>query len=150
MQISLYRDPRGAAARAPRPAHGWILRAALSILALAFLAHRVDAAKLAAALGSFSLGSILTAALIALAQVWAAAARWHGLNVAFGLSIARIDTLKLYLHSLLIGQLLPASLGSDAVRVWGIYHRGGQLAAAAGAIIIDRLAGSGCWRPSSR
>jgi len=131
----------GDAAPADRAGGRWLLRAAVTVVALGVLAIHVDRQKLLAELASLSLASIAAAALLIMLQALVAAERWHYLNNALGITVARLATLRIFMFSLLMGQVLPASIGADATRAFLIQRHSGSWKAALASVVLDRLIG---------
>jgi uncharacterized membrane protein YbhN (UPF0104 family) len=128
--------------RSAKPSTGrWLVRAGVSSLAFGFFALHVESAQLIAALTSLSFPAVVAAALLAIVQLGLAAERWHCLNAGLGVAVSRPATLKIYARSLLIGALLPGSIGTDAARGWAIYQRTGDWMGSLAAIMLDRVIG---------
>jgi glycosyltransferase 2 family protein len=119
----------------------WFVRAAISASALGVLAMHIDRHKLIDEIASLSPVWIIAAAFLAIGQVIAAAQRWHYVNSALDIFVSRIETLRILMFGLLIGQVLPASIGCDATRAWLIFRAGRKLKEAVAGVVLDRAIG---------
>ena len=128
--------------RLPRPAR-IALRVAVSGTVIAYLVWQIDVGRTVELVGG-SNGLVLLAALaIFLATTWGMAWRWQLLLAARGIR-ERLGWLTgLYFVGYAAGQVLPTSIGGDAVRIveHGRKHPGrrGEVAAA---VLIERVIGS--------
>jgi uncharacterized protein (TIRG00374 family) len=119
------------------------LQVAVSGGLLAFLLVQIDVARTAELVRSSHAGYLALALLIFVATTWAMAWRWQLL-----LAAKRIDEplgwlTQLYFVGYAAGQVLPTSLGGDAVRI--VEHarrRPDAKAEAAGAVLIERVIGA--------
>jgi len=62
-------------------------------------------------------------------------------NSALTIFVSRIETLRILMFGLLIGQVLPASIGSDATRAWLIFRAARKLKEAVAGVVLDRAIG---------
>ncbi len=76
-----------------------------------------------------------------LAQLLFTGLRWHFVGQLIGAQLALPQALRLVLIGQFFNQLLPSSIGGDAVRVWLASREGIPLGRAAVSIFCDRAAG---------
>ncbi len=106
-----------------------------------YLLNEVDLAKSGEHLASFDVGWGLLA-MLALAFIFLiASVRWQiyarALNIPLGVGTA----FRFYLISQFLGQVLPAGVGTDAVRVWLLARRGNAVGPSASSVVLERLTG---------
>lgn len=87
------------------------------------------------------LGLVCSVGLILLA-LSIAALRWQLLLAAWGHSLGLWTLLSHVLVGNFFNQILPSSIGGDAVRIWRVSRAGLSLKVATNSIIIDRLIGA--------
>ena len=70
-----------------------------------------------------------------------AALRWHIYAQALNISLNVGTAFRLYLIGQFFGQILPAGVGGDAVRVWLLARRGVAVGPGASSVVLERLTG---------
>lgn len=106
-----------------------------------YLIGEIDLAKSGQHLATFDVGwGVLALALVAL-LFFIAAGRWliytRALNIPLGIGTA----FRLYLIGQFFGQVLPAGVGGDAVRVWLLSRRSVAVGAGAASVVLERMTG---------
>jgi uncharacterized protein (TIRG00374 family) len=113
--------------------------ALLTLLALAYLAWKIDLSRTADVLGETSLAWFVLSAAIMVLTVPVLAARWEVLLRAVGIEDRLRWLTRAYFVAYAAGQILPTSLGGDAVRVVETTRRHpGRLASVAGTVALER------------
>lgn len=124
-----------------RLAGSWWLRAAITAAILAWMATRIDMRAAAAAVASVSRPHLaLVLGLVAVDRVimiW----RWVLLLRAADIPIATADAARLFLTSSFVGSFLPAGVGGDAARAWGLSQVSARMGDALASVVVDRMLG---------
>ncbi len=124
-----------------RLAGSWWLRAAITAAILAWLSTRIDMRAAAAAIASISpvhLAAVLgLVAIDRLVMIW----RWLLLLRAARLPISAGDAARLFLTSSFVGSFLPAGVGGDAARAWGLSQTTARMGDALASVVVDRMLG---------
>jgi len=124
-----------------RLAGSWWLRAAITAGILAWMSTRIDMRAAGAAVTSVSrwhLAAVLgLVALDRLVMIW----RWVLLLRAADIPIATTDAARLFLTSSFVGSFLPAGVGGDAARAWGLSQVTARLGDALASVVVDRMLG---------
>ncbi|MBT5265071.1 MAG: flippase-like domain-containing protein [Rhodospirillaceae bacterium] len=113
----------------------------VSIGLLAILTRQIDGGAVLAAFARVPNGVLAEAFLVILAQFAVAAIRWLLLGRLTGASLSIWQTFRLFFAAMFFNQLLPTSLGGDAVRAWLASRQGLPIGRAANTVILDRSAG---------
>ena len=111
-------------------------------LASAYLLWKIDLDETADVLADVRLGYFLGAIAIMLVTVWPMAWRWQRLLAAQEIR-DRIPWLtRAYLVAYAAGQILPTSLGGDAMRIFETARRhSGRTGTVAGSVVLERALG---------
>ena len=128
--------------RLPRPAR-IALRIAFSGGIIAYLLWQIDVGQTIHLIGGSNGLYLLGALAIFLATTWGMAWRWQLLLAAKGIHEPLGWLTSLYFIGYAAGQVLPTSVGGDAVRI--IEHgrkRPGRRGDVAGAVLLERVIGS--------
>ena len=128
--------------RLPRPAK-IALRIAVSGGIIAYLLWQIDVGQTIHLIGGSNGLYLLGALAIFLATTWGMAWRWQLLLAAKGIHEPLGWLTSLYFIGYAAGQVLPTSVGGDAVRI--IEHgrkRPGRRGDVAGAVLLERVIGS--------
>src|SRR5919199_3843039 len=111
-------------------------------LAAAYILWKIDVARTAHILVHANVWYFLGAAAITIGSVWPMAWRWQQLLAAKGIRDRLRWLVRAYFVAYTGGQLLPTSMGGDAVRIFDTSRRhpgkGGPVAAS---IILERALG---------
>lgn len=117
------------------------LRLALTAAILWWLSSRLDMGAALAAIARISLPHLaLVLLLVAIdraVMIW----RWVLLLRAAGVAVANAAAARLFLVSSFVGSFLPAGVGGDAARAWGLSQTTGQLGDALASVVVDRVLG---------
>jgi uncharacterized protein (TIRG00374 family) len=128
--------------RIPRP-----VRIALQIFVsagvIAYLLWQIDVGRTIDLIGSSNGWDLLGAYAIFLATTWGMAWRWQALLASKGIQEPLGWLTKLYFVGYAAGQVLPTSIGGDAVRIAAHARRRPDVKGeAAGAVLMERVLGS--------
>src|SRR3970040_231815 len=94
------------------------LKAAISAILLYFAVAGVDLAVIGERLRDLRPEWMIAALALAFIQLGLGAARWHVIARACEASLPLPSALRLSLIAAFFNQVLPSSVGGDAVRVW--------------------------------
>jgi uncharacterized protein (TIRG00374 family) len=97
-----------------------ILRLALTAAILAYLATRIDMAAAARAISAISLQHLLLVLVMVGIDRAVMILRWVLLLRGSGINVATGDATRLFLISSFVGSFLPAGIGADAARAYGL------------------------------
>jgi len=111
-------------------------------LCTAYLIWKIDLTKTLQILANANVGEFVAAAAIMTATIWPMAWRWQLLLRAKGI-LDRLGWLtRAYFVSYAAGQVLPTSIGGDAVRIYETTRRHpGQPGLIAGSVLLERALG---------
>ena len=138
-----------------------IIRLAITAVILALLARGIDFGDSARAIASIDLRYLaLVLALVAVdrcVMIW----RWILLLRSSGIAITNAAAARLFLVSSFVGSFLPAGVGADAARAYGLSRETTSGSEALASVAIDRLlgvmsitvmamVGVSAWPPASR
>jgi uncharacterized protein (TIRG00374 family) len=118
-----------------------LVRIAVTVAILAYLATRIDmgdAARATAAISTPHL--VLVLALVAIDRA-VMILRWVLLLRASGINISTGDATRLFLVSSFVGSFLPAGIGADAARAYGLSRENTTGSEALASVAVDRLLG---------
>jgi uncharacterized protein (TIRG00374 family) len=118
-----------------------IVRLAITAAILAYLATRIDMAAAARATAAISRPHlVLVLALVALDRA-VMVLRWILLLRASGNQISTGGATRLFLVSSFVGSFLPAGIGADAARAYGLAREKTSASEALASVAVDRLLG---------
>jgi glycosyltransferase 2 family protein len=122
------------------------LRAAVTLLvtglAVAYLAWKIDVSRAVEILADASFGYVLGAWLLLVLTTVPMAWRWRELLLAKGVIDGLPWITRTYFVSYTAGQILPTSIGGDAMRIYETARRHpGRLGLITGTVILDRALG---------
>jgi uncharacterized protein (TIRG00374 family) len=111
-------------------------------LALAYILWKVDVGEALSTLADASLGWFLLSAAIMLVTVVPMAWRWQWLLGAHGIHERLPWLIRAYLVAYAAGQILPTSIGGDAMRIFETSRRHrGRGGPVAGSVLLERALG---------
>jgi uncharacterized protein (TIRG00374 family) len=119
-----------------------VLTLAVTGLALAYLVWKVDLSRTWDILSHASVGWFLLAIAIMGLTVWPMAWRWQRLLLAQGIHDRLAWLVRAYFTAYTAGQILPTSIGGDAMRIFESSRRHpGNTGAVAGTVLLERALG---------
>jgi uncharacterized protein (TIRG00374 family) len=119
-----------------------VLTLAVTGLALAYLVWKVDLSRTWHILSHASVGWFLLAIAIMGLTVWPMAWRWQRLLLAQGIHDRLAWLVRAYFTAYTAGQILPTSIGGDAMRIFESSRRHpGNTGAVAGTVLLERALG---------
>ncbi|MGQ0735699.1 MAG: lysylphosphatidylglycerol synthase transmembrane domain-containing protein [Acidobacteriota bacterium] len=124
-----------------RVAGSWWMRLLVTGAILAYLARHIDMSAAAGVVWRVSpghLGAVL--ALVALDRV-VMIVRWVSLLRAARVRISASEAASIFLVSSFVGSFLPAGVGGDLARTYGVTRAGGAGSDALASVAIDRVLG---------
>jgi len=118
-----------------------IIRLLVTAAILAFLSMRIDMAGAGRAVAAISLPHLmLVLGLVAIDRA-VMIFRWILLLRASGIAISTGDATRLFLVSSFVGSFLPAGVGADAARAYGLSREATTGSEAVASVAVDRLLG---------
>ncbi|MEQ8667339.1 MAG: lysylphosphatidylglycerol synthase transmembrane domain-containing protein [Rhodospirillales bacterium] len=116
-----------------------LLKVSFSILVIGYLASHADGEKLLGYLQRASLGALALAALIFFVSPAVQAIRWRAVVNILGAPFRYRDSLTNILIGLFFNQILPSTIGGDAIRMWRTYRSGIAADVAISSVLLDRI-----------
>ena len=118
-----------------------LLRLAITAVILAILAMGIDMTESARAIAAIDLRYLaLVLGLVAIDRT-VMILRWVLLLRASGIAIATRDAARLFLVSSFVGSFLPAGVGADAARAYGLARETTTGSEALASVAVDRILG---------
>lgn len=117
------------------------LKAAVTAAILIAVVSTMDLGAVPEAWRKLSLGGVSVAVLLMLLQLLLAGVRWVLVLRALDVSIPRDRAFKIYLIGAFFNQVLPTSVGGDAMRMYYLYRHLGKRTDSAIAVLLDRFFG---------
>ncbi len=124
-----------------RAAGSWWVRLLLSVVILAYLASRIDMAAAARATAAIDLRYLALVLLLVALDRAVMILRWVLLLRASGAPIRPAHAARIFLVSSFVGSFLPAGVGGDAARAYGLSRVTAAGDEAVASVIVDRLLG---------
>lgn len=120
---------------------GVLLKAAITFGLLYFLVSKVDLAKSVDLMVTTNLGIIALAILVLTIQVGCAILRWHRIMIKKEMHIPMGRAARYFWLGLFFNQLLPSSIGGDAIRGYCLVLDGQSVGRATLSVLLDRALG---------
>lgn len=118
-----------------------LLRLAITAAILAYLATTIDMANAARAIAEISVPHLLLVLMMVALDRAVMILRWVLLLRASGNPITTADATRLFLVSSFVGSFLPAGVGADAARAYGLARENTAGSEALASVAVDRLLG---------
>lgn len=116
-----------------------LLKIALSLILIAIVVRAFDVKGVAAQFMKVDVATLLLATAVALAIALLHAGRWLAVIGASNHRLGFRTALQVVLIGHFFNQVLPSSVGGDAMRVWCAYRAGLGFGIAAATVIVDRV-----------
>lgn len=118
-----------------------LAKAGISAALLYFVLRRVQFTELVQRFGELDFRWVIGALLTQFAQIPLLARRWSEIICVCGFRLQRKTTLAYTFIGQFFSQVLPSTIGGDAVRIWLVRRSGVAWASATYSVIIDRVVG---------
>ena len=118
-----------------------IVRLAVTVAILAYLATRIDMREAAQATAAISTPHLVLVLMMVAVDRAVMILRWVLLLRASGNPISTSGAARLFLVSSFVGSFLPAGLGADAARAYGLARENTSGSEALASVAVDRLLG---------
>jgi uncharacterized membrane protein YbhN (UPF0104 family) len=118
-----------------------LLKAAVSAALLYLSLRRVDLVGVGLRLGSLDWRWIALIIILLCLQIPLAALRWREIVAVCGAQISTNAALRFSFIGIFFSQVLPSTVGGDAVRVWLLARGGAGWSTSIYSVLIDRLVG---------
>ena len=115
------------------------LKIVVSALLVAWLVSSTDRDALADALLEVDLGTAILAVVVLFALIGVQAWRWTFVARALGISLPLVPAWLITQIGAFFNQVLPSSIGGDAMRVWRLQRRGVRTGLALASVFLDRV-----------
>lgn len=116
-----------------------ILKIAISALLIWWLVGNLNTARIVENMAAADPWGLLMAVVLLSSLTAAQSLRWSLITRAIGKSLRFADAFRIVLIGLFFNQILPSSIGGDAIRIWRTYRLGLGLVPAAHSVMLDRL-----------
>jgi uncharacterized membrane protein YbhN (UPF0104 family) len=131
--------PRRALHALLEPRRKLALKIVVSAMLVAWLVYSTDRDALADALLEVDLGTALLAVLVLFALLAVQAWRWTFVARGLGISLPLVPAWLITQIGAFFNQVLPSSIGGDAMRVWRLQRRGVRTGLALASVFLDRV-----------
>jgi glycosyltransferase 2 family protein len=121
----------------PRPK--LLLKIVISATLVAWLVYATDREALADALLEVDLSTALLAVFVLFALIAVQAWRWTFVARALGISLPLVPAWLISQIGAFFNQVLPSTIGGDAMRVWRLRRRGVGTGIALSSVVLDRV-----------
>ncbi len=118
-----------------------LLRLAISAIILAILAQGIDMGASARAVAQIDLGYLSAVLLLVAIDRCVMILRWVLLLRARAIRVTTAEATRLFLVSSFVGSFLPAGVGADAARAYGLSRDSATGSDAVASVAVDRLLG---------
>jgi uncharacterized protein (TIRG00374 family) len=120
---------------------GVLLKAAITFGLLYFLVSKVDLAKSVDLLVRTNIGAVTLALIVLAIQTGFAILRWHRILIKKEMHIPMKRSARYFWLGLFFNQVLPSSIGGDAVRGYCLVRDGQSVGRATLSVLLDRVLG---------
>ena len=117
-----------------------MLKVVVSALLIGYLLDANDLSAIGRHLSSIPSGSMLLALLVLSVSVILVSLRWMFILRGIGTYLTLGPALHIVLIGMFFNQVLPSTVGGDAVRTWRLYKAGVAFGASFRSVVLDRLA----------
>jgi uncharacterized membrane protein YbhN (UPF0104 family) len=124
-----------------RAAGSLLVRLLVTAAILGYLASRIDMLEAARAALSVRPGYLLLVLALVASDRAVMILRWVLLLRASGIAIETSRAASMFLVSSFVGSFLPAGIGGDAARAYGLAREGASGSEALASVVVDRLLG---------
>src|SRR5690348_10803945 len=118
-----------------------LAKAALSVVLLFLSLRWVNVATITGRLHTFEPLWMLVAVVLLTGQTVLLAERWRQIASACAAKLEFKSSLQITFIATFFNQVLPSTVGGDAVRIWLLARKGGGWAPATYSVLIDRVVG---------
>lgn len=129
----------GRGARAPRRRFAFVIRLLVTLMLLGVLASRMDTAVMLLKFRGFDPAWIALAFVTVFAAIVLSAWKWGLILASLGRALAFGRLVRHYFVGLFFNNLLPTTVGGDAVRAWDTTRDTGEIPDATGSVVAERL-----------
>jgi hypothetical protein len=119
----------------------FLVKAAISVLLLYLSLRRVNLGSIGQRLYGLDLRWMTLALVISCSQILLLALRWREIIVTCGAKLSLATALGYSFIGQFFSQVLPSTVGGDAVRIWLLARRGAGWPTAIYSVLIDRVVG---------
>lgn len=124
-----------------RATRSTLVRLVITGAILAYLSTRIDMGDAARAVAAISRPHLAVVLVLVLVDRAVMILRWILLLRASGIAISTADATRLFLVSSFVGSFLPAGVGADAARAYGLARESTTGSEALASVAVDRVLG---------
>ncbi len=103
-----------------------------------YLARGIDFGEAARRLTEIDPGMLAAALMVIAVQICVGGMRWRSVLTAIGAELSAFKAIRLFYIGVFFSQMLPSSVGGDAVRMYKAYHQGLNLRNAINGVLLER------------
>jgi uncharacterized protein (TIRG00374 family) len=118
-----------------------LVKATVSLLLLYLSLRRVDLSSVGRRLGSLDLLWIAFTLFVLCIQIPLSALRWREIATICGANLHGATALRYSFIGIFFSQVLPSTVGGDAVRIWLLARGGAGWPVSIYSVLIDRVVG---------
>ncbi len=126
---------------AERLVTSWVVRVLVTLVVLAYLASSIDMRAAARAVIAVSPTYLLLVLVLVAIDRSVMILRWVLLLRASGVAVSTRHAAEIFLASSFVGSFLPAGVGGDAARAWGLTRVTANGSEALASVAVDRVLG---------
>jgi glycosyltransferase 2 family protein len=126
---------------AERLVTSWVARLVITVAILAYLAAAIDMAAATRAVLTVAPGYLLLVLVLVAIDRSVMILRWVLLLRASGVAVTTRRAAEIFLTSSFVGSFLPAGVGGDAARAWGLTRVTADGSEALASVAVDRVLG---------
>ena len=119
----------------------FLVKAAVSALLLYLSLRRVDLGSVGQRLGALDWRWIAFILVLLCVQIALLALRWQGIVAICGAKLSKAAALRYSFIGAFFSQVLPSTVGGDAVRIWLLARGGAGWSTSIYSVLIDRVVG---------
>lgn len=119
----------------------FLLKVALTVVVFGAIFASVDWAEIGERLESASLIALFSAVLVLIASIMLASLRWSMVAEQHGMALSLWPGLSITFAAHFFGQVLPSTVGADAVRSWLAVRQGLAASRVVASVVVDRVCG---------
>jgi uncharacterized membrane protein YbhN (UPF0104 family) len=117
----------------------FVVKVLVTLALLAWLASKVDASAMIGRLGQSDLPLLIAGTAFLALQPLLGAARWQWILRGLGERHSSLAVTQWTYVGMFFSQVLPASVGGDALRIWLACRAGSKLKPAVNSVVLDRV-----------
>ena len=118
----------------------FIVKFAISAALIGFLLSKIDVGTVVSQLAAIAPAALAWAFALALTQAVICTERWRAVLSAIEEPLGFLKALEIFVIGAFFSQVLPSSVGGDAIRMYKAYRAGLSVGAAVHGVVLERVA----------